>query len=130
MGKAPRNNPVAGVHSYLNRPASGPTSSPAAAGMHFVRTNVKPYFKLRKTPPAAPATPARGAAVRKAAAGGPWNVPDLCAAYDWPTGLPGAGMIAIVELGGGWLHSDIDQFFSGIGQPIPKITDVSVDGTT
>jgi kumamolisin len=98
--------------------------------MHFVRPNVKPYFKLRKTPPAAPTTPARGAAARKAAAGGPWNVPDLCAAYDWPTGLAGGGVIAIVELGGGWLQSDIDQFFSGIGQPIPQITDVSVDGTT
>ena len=38
-------------------------------------------------------------------------------------------MIAIVELGGGWVQSDIDQFFGGIGQPVPQITDVSVDGT-
>jgi kumamolisin len=39
-------------------------------------------------------------------------------------------VIAIVELGGGWVQSDIDAYFSGIGQPSPQITDVSVDGTT
>jgi kumamolisin len=57
-------------------------------------------------------------------------VPDLCAAYNWPTGLAAGGVIAIIELGGGWVQSDMDQFFSGIGQPVPQITDVSVDGTT
>lgn len=64
-----------------------------------------------------------------AAAATSWNVPDLCTAYKWPTGMPGGGMIAIVELGGGWLASDIDAFFKSIGQPTPSITDVSVDGT-
>ena len=38
-------------------------------------------------------------------------------------------MIAIVELGGGWVASDIDAFFKSIGQPTPSVTDVSVDGT-
>jgi kumamolisin len=38
-------------------------------------------------------------------------------------------VIAIVELGGGWVQSDMDQFFRGIGQQVPQITDVSVDGT-
>jgi kumamolisin len=42
----------------------------------------------------------------------------------------GAGVIAIVELGGGWVQSDMDQFFSRIGQPVPQITDISVDGRT
>ncbi len=60
----------------------------------------------------------------------PWNVPDLCAAYNWPAGLAGGGVIAIVELGGGWVQSDIDGYFQSIGQPSPQITDVSVDGTT
>ncbi len=83
------------------------------------RPNVRPYFKLAPTGPAARA--ARGE--------GPWNVPDLCAAYAWPTGLAGGGVIAIVELGGGWVRSDMEQFFGGIGQPVPQITDVSVDGT-
>jgi kumamolisin len=69
------------------------------------------------------------AARAAAATAGPWTVPNLCAAYNWPTGLAGGGVIAIVELGGGWVQSDMDQFFQSIGQPSPSITDVSVDGT-
>jgi kumamolisin len=74
----------------------------------------KPYFKLLK--PGVLAT-------------APWAVPDLCAAYNWPSNLAGGGVIAIVELGGGWVQSDMDSFFQSIGQPSPQITDVSVDGT-
>ncbi|MGA2807512.1 MAG: S53 family peptidase [Terracidiphilus sp.] len=80
-----------------------------------------PYFKLRKP------TPSGVAAAAPAAE--PWTVPALCAAYNWPTGLAGGGVIAIVELGGGWVQSDMDAFFQSIGQPSPEITDVSVDGT-
>jgi kumamolisin len=61
---------------------------------------------------------------------GPFTVPTLCAAYNWPRNLPGGGVIAIVELGGGWVQSDIDAFFRSVGQPSPRLTDVSVDGTT
>ena len=61
---------------------------------------------------------------------GTWNVPALCAAYDWPTGLTGGGVIAIVELGGGWNASDVQQFCSSNNVPVPSITDVSVDGST
>ncbi|HEU0157189.1 MAG TPA: S53 family peptidase [Stellaceae bacterium] len=95
----------AALHSYVHVPR-GP--------------KVKPYFKLPR------AEAARTAALSP---GGPWNVPDLCVAYNWPTGLDGGGVIAIVELGGGWVQSDMDKFFGGIGQPAPHITDVSVDGT-
>ena len=31
----------------------------------------------------------------------------------WLMGLAGGGVIAIVELGGGWVQSDMDQFFGG-----------------
>lgn len=88
------------------------------------RPTVKPYFKLPTARPTAGRQPERAAR-----AGGSWNVPDLCKAYNWPTGLAGGGVIAIIELGGGWVQSDMDQFFSGIGQPSPRITDVSVDTT-
>ena len=57
-------------------------------------------------------------------------MPALCAAYNWPTGLTGGGVIAIVELGGGWSASDVQQFCSSNNVPVPSITDVSVDGTT
>lgn len=74
----------------------------------------RPYFKLL-APGIAPAAA--------------WAVPDLCSAYDWPKNLPGGGVIGIVELGGGWVQSDMTAFFESIGQPTPQITDVSVDGT-
>jgi kumamolisin len=61
---------------------------------------------------------------------GVWQVPDLCAAYSWPTESTGSGVIGIVELGGGWVQSDIDAYFQSIGQPSPSLTDISVDGTT
>jgi kumamolisin len=75
----------------------------------------RPYFKLPKDPRAAVATS--------------WNVPNLCTAYNWPAAMPGGGVIAIVELGGGWVMSDMTSFFQSVGQPTPTITDVSVDGT-
>jgi kumamolisin len=76
-----------------------------------------PYFKKPRVPHA------------HASGAGPWAVPDLCAAYDWPTGLVGGGVIAIVELGGGWTLSDMAAYFASIHQPLPQIEDVSVDGT-
>ncbi len=57
-----------------------------------------------------------------------WSIPSLCTAYNWPTGLTGGGVIGIGELGGGWLQSDMTTFFKSIGQPVPTIIDVSVDG--
>lgn len=64
-----------------------------------------------------------------AAVAGSWAVPALCKSYSWPTKQAGGGVIAIVELGGGWTASDVATYFKGIGQPVPSITDVSVDGT-
>ncbi|HEX2919121.1 MAG TPA: S53 family peptidase [Edaphobacter sp.] len=88
------------------------------------RVRCKPYFKLRSQVQRISPSIAFAAAPEMS-----WSVPKLCAAYNWPTGLPGGGTIAIVELGGGWVQSDIDTYFQSLGQPSPKITDVSVDGT-
>ena len=84
---------------------------------------VRPYYKLRNT-----SSIATHAAAAKSTAG-PWSLPALTAAYNWPANLAGGGVIAIVELGGGWVQADIDAFFKSINQPSPQITDVSVDGT-
>jgi kumamolisin len=81
----------------------------------FLQFGCRPYFKLPKDP--------------EAVAAAAWNVPGLCTAYNWPSGMPGGGVIAIVELGGGWAASDINAFFRSLGQPTPSITDVSIDGT-
>jgi kumamolisin len=69
------------------------------------------------------------AAARSGAPAIRWTVPDLCTAYNWPTNLVGGGIIAMVELDGGWVQSDMGAFFNSIGQPLPQITDISVDGT-
>jgi len=74
--------------------------------------------------------PERGPLEPRDASAVPWSVPDLCAAYRWPSSLAGGGVIGIVELGGGWVRSDMDGFFARVGQPSPSITDVSVDGST
>jgi len=59
-----------------------------------------------------------------------YDVPSLCQNYQWPTGLAGGGVIAIVELNGGWVQADIDSYFQSISQPSPSITDVSADNST
>ncbi len=87
----------------------------------------KPYFKLRSQ--VKHFVPRTTVSAELAAAPAPWTVPSLCAAYNWPTALSASGVIAIVELGGGWVQSDMDAFFQGLNQPTPQITDVSVDGT-
>jgi carboxypeptidase C (cathepsin A) len=89
----------------------------AMARLRAAQPQFKDYYKLRDHKAVA-----RGK--------GAWSVPDLCQAYSWPSGLTGGGVIAIVELGGGWVQSDMDAFFKSINQPAPQIVDVSVDGST
>lgn len=59
----------------------------------------------------------------------PWRISDLCKAYNFPTGLSGGGVIGIVELGGGWVQSDLDKFSQLNGLPQIQVEDVSADGT-
>ena len=75
---------------------------------------MKPYIKH---PNAAPVIP------------GAWSVPIICDAYKFPPvgNAPGGGTIAIIELGGGWVHFDMKKFFNQNGMPIPDLTDISVD---
>ena len=114
MATGPRGRRTTSVpaHSYIHRFGRRATHLKRRYGVH-------PYFKLRKA----------GVAPRDGAAGAPWSIAALCAAYAWPTSLEGGGIIGIVELGGGWIQSDINQFFSTANLPPPNITDVSVDGT-
>lgn len=79
-----------------------------------------PYLKRRP-----PVSPHRGHHASTS-----WSIPALCAAYGWPKGAPGGGIIAIVELGGGWNQADVSAAFAAMNLPLPSITDVSVDGTT
>ena len=81
---------------------------------------LRPYFKWPD--------PDRGGITARAAQAASWPVPDLCRAYDWPTGLAGGGVIGIIELDGGWVQEDMDAYFASVGQPTPQIADVTVNG--
>jgi uncharacterized protein YjbI with pentapeptide repeats len=49
--------------------------------------------------------------------------------YNFPASLDGSGQtIGIIELGGGYLDQDLDQYFRVIGIPRPRVSWVSVDG--
>jgi kumamolisin len=72
----------------------------------------------------------RNALLPRASGSGPWLVAPLCKAYGWPTNAPGGKPIAIVELGGGYVASDLQLYANANSLPLPNITDVSVDGTT
>lgn len=94
---------------------------------------VKPYFRRRSDPRhflalAQSHYDRHPKAVRPPSTS--WTVPALCDAYNWPRKAIGRGVIAIVELGGGWNVTDVAMAFGAMGQPVPSITDVSVDGTT
>ncbi len=82
------------------------------------KTTNRPYIRFPKSGPAAHVS---GSAS--------WDVAALCWAYGWPVGLVGGGVIAIVELGGGWVSADLEKFCTNNNIPVPSVTDVSVDGT-
>jgi kumamolisin len=49
--------------------------------------------------------------------------------YNFPTGVDGSGeCIGIIELGGGFVSADLDQYFNQLGLTPPKVIAVSVDG--
>ncbi len=51
--------------------------------------------------------------------------------YDFPPGVNGTGeCIGLVELGGGYDTTDLDEYFSALGLPAPTVVTVSVDGGT
>ena len=85
---------------------------------HPIQLTPRPYIRFRQDSPDTDATGPRA-----------WNVRALCEAYGWPGALAGGGVIAIVELGGGWLASDLAAFCKANTIDIPTVTDVSVDGT-
>jgi kumamolisin len=56
----------------------------------------------------------------------PVQVADL---YGFPEGTDGTGQtVALVELGGGYLTSDLSSYFGGLGIRMPSVTAVPVDG--
>jgi kumamolisin len=97
-------------------PKPGANSKAPTAPHSYVHRHLVRHSYLKR--------PRAGVATR------PWDVPALCAAYNWPEDLTGGGVIAIVELGGGWLQTDLNTFFEHVSQPAVTPTDVSVGGVT
>lgn len=56
---------------------------------------------------------------------------ELGEAYTFPPDADGAGQtVAIIELGGGFAQSELDEYFAGLGITVPQVTAVGVDGAT
>jgi carboxypeptidase C (cathepsin A) len=90
----------------------------ARALPRVVKDGIAPYFVLR---------PAPAAGLRAAAAADlSWSVKELCPAYSWPSLRDSGAVIAIIELGGGWVQSDIDAYFQAADLPKPNIVDVPI----
>jgi hypothetical protein len=67
-----------------------------------------------------------------AAAIAPLTPPQVAGLYRFPPAPPGiaAQTIGLLEFGGGYLTSDIQAFFNGLGLPTPTLVSVGVDGAT
>lgn len=58
-----------------------------------------------------------------------YTPPQLATLYDFPSGADGSGQtIALIELGGGYVQSDLDAYFQGLGIATPSVSAIGVDG--
>lgn len=95
------------LHPYIK--VAGPYTTKVAS-----KTAAKPKHGLKRN-----ASPAAAA---------PWMIADLCSAYGIAQNLNGNGVIGILELGGGWVQSDLDLFCSLNNLPPITVTNISVGG--
>src|SRR4029453_5579136 len=56
--------------------------------------------------------------------------PGVSRMYTFPQGTGAGQTIGIIELGGGFIQSDLTAFYQGLGITGPSVTVVSVDGAT
>jgi kumamolisin len=86
---------------------------------------------LDDRPAARPHLRVAAAAVAPRQDGGPYSPVEVATAYNFPTDGDGTGQcVGIIELGGGYLESDLKTFFQNLGIPEPQIVAVGVDGGT
>ncbi len=52
----------------------------------------------------------------------------IAKAYSFPSGTGAGQTIAIIELGGGYMQSDLQTYFKSLKLATPKVIAVSVDG--
>lgn len=80
------------------------------------RPQARPHFRIRP--------PFRPAQARETAS---FTPPQLAALYDFPAGDGAGQCIGVIELGGGYRNADLQQYFSSLGVPAPKVVAVGVD---
>jgi kumamolisin len=126
---------VEGVYGLDNRPVARPHIRFATADRRIQpSSNGKAKTKSTSKQKSRPSP--------RASAGTSLSVPDVAVLYNFPPKLDGSGQtIALIELntaadpskptknvGAGYVLSDLNKFFSGLGIKAPQITPVSVDG--
>ena len=82
------------------------------------RPQAKPHFRLRSEH-----KKHRTAAVS-------YSPTQVAALYGFPAGAGAGQCVALIELGGGFVQSDLDTYFSGLGVGSPTVVAVSVDQAT
>ncbi len=66
-----------------------------------------------------------------AAAGTSYTPPQIAEIYQFPAGTDGTGQtLGIIELGGWFSATDLDNYFSGLGLATPSVTAQGVDGAS
>ena len=66
-----------------------------------------------------------------AAAGTSYTPPQIAEIYQFPAGTDGTGQtLGIIELGGGFSATDLDDYFSSLGLATPSVTAQGVDGSS
>jgi kumamolisin len=83
------------------------------------RPQAKPHFRLRTD-----------SKKKHHAAAVSYSPTQVAALYGFPAGAGAGQCVALIELGGGFVQSDLDTYFSGLGVGSPSVIAVSVDQAT
>jgi kumamolisin len=86
------------------------------------RPQAKTHFRLR--------TAGEERRRHKAQAAVSYQPPQVASLYAFPAGTGQGQCVGLIELGGGFVASDLDTYFSGLNITPPKVTAVSVDQAT
>ena len=116
------------VEGTALRLREGPVMIPAG-----LQDAILGVFGLDNRPQARPhiVTQAEKAASQPGFVPADYTATNLAALYNFPSGVNGSGqVIGILELGGGYQQSDLNAYFSSIGETTPSVTAVSVDKAT
>lgn len=77
------------------------------------RPVAQPHFRIARAQPTNTYTP-----------------PQVGQLYNFPAGDGSGQIIAIIELGGGYVQADLDTYFKSLGLATPSVTAVSVDSSS